>query len=244
MSTVNKAWKSLIDSEKFYFIRQIIKFKTKYKSFFKAHVEWNGILGDFDSKQKLSDLKNMSRFLHEFFKMKNPEKYDPFEWIVSRNEINWVKFLLRFVKDLNQTSEVGSETNFKETTYNTESHEPAFFTACFEGYTEIVELLMNVSKDDKIIDYNWQDLGGRTPFQIACERGETKIVKLFLKHAEELKIDLNSRSNVLNRNAVCSAILEKNDEVVDLLLQDPRFDVHSQDQEVNSLNQAIFHIFL
>ena len=167
---VNKAWKSLIDSEKFYFIRQIIKFKTKYKSFFKAHVEWNGILGDFDSKQKLSDLKNMSRFLHEFFKMKNPEKYDPFEWIVSRNEINWVKFLLRFVKDLNQTSEVGSETNFKETTYNTESHEPAFFTACFEGYTEIVELLMNVSKDDKIIDYNWQDLGGRTPFQIACER--------------------------------------------------------------------------
>ena len=217
---VKKTWKKLIDNQKFYFIRQITQCQKKHGSFFKSNKQWQEILQDFDTTQKLLDLKNMSIFLKEFFKLKNPELYDPFEWIVSRNQIPWVKFLLRFVNDLNQWTDIGSELEFESNEKVDDDARTPLHTACINGSTEIVKLLFEAK--DKKINFNYVDSIGQTPFIIACNNGEYEIVKLFLKYAEEYKIKLNYLDGHFHWSGFTHAVMSKQDGVLDLLLQDER----------------------
>ena len=223
---VNKAWKNLIDGQKFYYIRQIVKCKRRHGSFFGPNEHWRKILENLDSKQKLSDLKNMTIFFKEFFKLKNPILYDPLEWMVSRNQLPWVKFLLKFVTDVDTYTNIGTELEFETNEKVDDDPRTPLITACRNGNTDVVKLLFE--QKGKKINFNVRDFNGSfTPFVTACSRGEVEIVKLFLKYADEYQIDLNNKDDQLQWGAFIHAITSKQDEVVDLLLQDERIDVHS-----------------
>ena len=229
---VKKSWKHFIDKQKFYYVRQLAKRKEKHRGFFNANQQWNNIIDDLQngSESKLSDLKNMNVFLKEFFKLKQPSRYDPLEWMVSRNQITWVKFLLKFVQDLDQETDIGSGLVFDPNDQgNDDLPTTPLMTACYHGYADIVKVIMS-NVEGKTIDLNKRGNGGQTAFIHACDRGETEVVKVFLEFADELNINLNLRDNVGFTNGLTYAVRGKFDGVVDLLLQDPRIDVHTPDQ--------------
>ena len=70
--SVCKAWKVLIDNQKFYYVRQLNKilqaesFKNvQMWEFFDIRPDWLIILSSFDTSKKLIELKNMTK-IHEF----------------------------------------------------------------------------------------------------------------------------------------------------------------------------------
>ena len=186
---VNKTLKSLIDQEKFYYVRQIAKKKSIkiLKLFLEHHSEWIPVLAKFDSRQTIGDLKNMLNFLRLFskhlsklVKAKKPEseylKIDPLQWIVSKNNPGWVKFLMRFVQDLNSTTQF--EINFGQEFTEPHTFGPTEWTkdswtglmeACSQGYTEIVRIYFENS-EGKDIDWNKKSTLGRTAFMMAVEK--------------------------------------------------------------------------
>ena len=187
---VNKAFKTLIDQEKFYYVRQISK-KTQtsiMKMYLKQHSDWNSILAKFDSRQTIGDLKNILNFLKLFIKhlskqvkgQRQPSQFlksiDPLQWIVSKNNPGWVRFLFRFVDDLNSTTEF--EINFGKTFEEPHTFGPTewtkdswtgLMTACSEGYTDIVRLYFE-NTEGKTIDWNKKSTLGKTAFMMAVEK--------------------------------------------------------------------------
>ena len=229
---VKKSWKELIDKQKFYYVRQLAKRKEKHPRFFNANQQWNDIIDDLknESESKLSDLKNMNIFLKEFFKLKQPSNYDPLEWMVSRNQITWVTFLLKFVQDLDQETDIGSGLVFDPNDdANDDLPTTPLMTACHHGYADIVKVIMS-NVEGKTIDLNKRGNGGQPPFIHACCRGETEVVKVFLEFADKLNINLNLTDNVGDNSGFSYAVRGKFEEIVELLIQDPRIDVHTPDQ--------------
>ena len=229
---VKKSWKELIDKQKFYYVRQLAKKKEKHPRFFNANQQWNDIIDDLknESESKLSDLKNMNIFLKEFFKLKQPSNYDPLEWMVSRNQITWVTFLLKFVQDLDQETDIGSGLVFDPNDdANDDLPTTPLMTACHHGYADIVKVIMG-NVEGKTIDLNKRGNGGQPPFIHACCRGETEVVKVFLEFADKLNINLNLTDNVGDNSGFSYAVRGKFEEIVELLIQDPRIDVHTPDQ--------------
>ena len=229
---VKKSWKDLIDKQKFYYVRQLAKKKEKHPRFFNANQQWNDIIDDLknESESKLSDLKNMNIFLKEFFKLKQPSNYDPLEWMVSRNQITWVTFLLKFVQDLDQETDIGSGLVFDPNDdANDDLPTTPLMTACHHGYADIVKVIMS-NVEGKTIDLNKRGNGGQPPFIHACCRGETEVVKVFLEFADKLNINLNLTDNVGDNSGFSYAVRGKFEEIVELLIQDPRIDVHTPDQ--------------
>ena len=229
---VKKSWKELIDKQKFYFVRQLAKRKEKHQRFFNANQQWNDIIDNLknESESKLSDLKNMNIFLKEFFKLKQPSNYDPLEWMVSRNQITWVTFLLKFVQDLDQETDIGSGLVFDPNDdANDDLPTTPLMTACHHGYADIVKVIMS-NVEGKTIDLNKRGNGGQPPFIHACCRGETEVVKVFLEFADKLNINLNLTDNVGDNSGFSYAVRGKFEEIVELLIQDPRIDVHTPDQ--------------
>ena len=66
--------------------------------------------------------------------------------------------------------------------------------ACKEGSTEIVNLLVNSSKEFGI-DLNARNDNGGTGFTWACRQGHTEIVNLMINSSKEFGIDLNARND-------------------------------------------------
>ena len=229
---VKKSWKELIDKQKFYYVRQPATRKEKHPRLFNANDQWNDIIDDLknESESKLSDLKNMNIFLKEFFKLKQPSNYDPLEWMVSRNQITWVTFLLKFVQDLDQETDIGSGLVFDPNDdANDDLPTTPLMTACHHGYADIVKVIMS-NVEGKTIDLNKRGNGGQPPFIHACCRGETEVVKVFLEFADKLNINLNLTDNVGDNSGFSYAVRGKFEEIVELLIQDPRIDVHTPDQ--------------
>ena len=64
--------------------------------------------------------------------------------------------------------------------------------ACLHGRTEIVQLLINSSKDFGI-DLNARDSLGRTVSHFAYKDGKNEIIKLLIKFSKDFSIDWNAR---------------------------------------------------
>ena len=68
----------------------------------------------------------------------------------------------------------------------------------------------------------------KTALMLAVERGEIGVVKLFLEYAEDKKIDLNviDRLWFTKNTALFYAVLRQQDQILDLLCQDPRIEIN------------------
>ena len=177
---VSKAFKGLIDEEKFYYLRQIksLRTKKKLKEFFENYPDWKRIVDELDSKETLADLRNMNRFLGLFFKkVKKSYKTDPLQWIVSKNDPKWVKFILKYVQNVNGVTtfdiffglEFGVLNSFGSETDLTEDSWTPLMTACSEGYVDIVRILF-VKAADKKLDLFKRSNIGLTAFLMAVEK--------------------------------------------------------------------------
>ena len=113
---------------------------------------------------------------------------------------------------------------------------------CQENQVEIVEFFMNLRGNQKMkkMDFNDQTRSSYTLFHAACRSGNIEIVKLFLKHADELNIDLNplqvgfSGTPRRGTTPFRLAISKSKVEVVKLLLSDSRLVVN----DVNPIDKS------
>ena len=100
----------------------------------------------------------------------------------------------------------------------------AFMWACFDGHTDVVQLLLDNSNQG--LELNARDRLGQTAFMWACLRGHKYVVEILLNHNDrldfvkhtDLYIDLNAR-NTEGETAYALACFNKRKEVVQLLLE-------------------------
>jgi len=98
-----------------------------------------------------------------------------------------------------------------------------FNIACFNGYIDIVKLLLN----DNRVDINKADNYGFTPFWNACENGHAEIVRLLLN---DKRVDIN-KSGKYDDDDDCGALFfvacrNGHTDTVKLLLNDQRIDIN------------------
>ena len=81
------------------------------------------------------------------------------------------------------------------------------------------------------LDFNMKGDQAKTALMLAVERGEIGVVKLFLEYAEDKKIDLNviDRLWFTKNTALFYAVLRQQDQILDLLCQDPRIEINVRD---------------
>ena len=112
-------------------------------------------------------------------------------------------------------------------------HETLLGNAILKNQVEIVEFFMKLRGDKKInfddtselhSDFEDINLSGYTLFYLACNSGNIQVIKLFLKHADELNINLNPALPQY-RTPLCISIVKPNKKVVELLMNDSRIDV-------------------
>ena len=147
--SVCKEWKVLIDNQKFYYVRQLGKIlhAEKYYKFLDIHTDWELILASFDTSKNLLELKNMAKFMAMFSKTLKLANNDPLQWIVSKNQLDWVKFLFPFVTNLNKTSWINTNLGL---IWGDHDNWTALMTASAEGFTEIVKYIFENSDGKKI----------------------------------------------------------------------------------------------
>merc|ERR1711953_1330496 len=98
-------------------------------------------------------------------------------------------------------------------------------TAFINAHSEVVNLIM--AKAAAIV----KDYDGRTAFIYACENGLTDIVAIMLEMAQEVKIDLNAKSN-RKCTGFIYACEKKHSEVINLIMakaESLQIDLHCKD---------------
>eukprot|EP01095_Lingulamoeba_sp_RSL-Kostka_P008885 TRINITY_DN3023_c0_g1_i1.p1 TRINITY_DN3023_c0_g1~~TRINITY_DN3023_c0_g1_i1.p1 ORF type:complete len:183 (+),score=54.36 TRINITY_DN3023_c0_g1_i1:66-614(+) len=73
----------------------------------------------------------------------------------------------------------------------------ALILACFQGFSDIVQLLL---RDDNL-DFNLQNNYGSTAFMCACERNFENVVNLLLEHRDKIDETLRDGPNGSGKNA-------------------------------------------
>jgi len=109
--------------------------------------------------------------------------------------------------------------------------------ACMKGQVEIVEFFLNLTHDKKIDlergyfgkRMEFEDSFGTKMFSLAYKSGHQEVVKLFMKHAEENKLDLyepmdDARDR--SENHLLRYLENKSTGVLKLILTDPKLDVN------------------
>jgi len=104
-------------------------------------------------------------------------------------------------------------------------HKAPLFLACEKGLLDITIVLLQ----DKRIDVNLRNQGGKTALLRACEKGHVNIIRELLKHKD---IDVNLKDDVW-RSPLAIACESGKSEVVAELLKDSRV-------ELNELNEFGF----
>ncbi len=133
--------------------------------------------------------------------------------------INGVKLLL----------EKGYDVNFQDDKYG----DTALQYTSRNGYTEIVELLINNKRTN--VDCNIQDNNGYTALMFASRENNIEIVKILLNYEKNIDT-LQSSINIRNKNKHTALILASyngNTEIVKLLLEEGA-DPNLQDKNGNT----------
>ena len=176
---VSKAFQVLIDEYFYYFTRLVEKRKKTKKVRITLNYlppQWTKLFSKFDKKQDIEELKNLVYFMQVHFDTLIMLKTDPLQKVVSKNNPQLVRFLLRNIHHLNGANEFqinfgldyddGSEFRPPQWTSDVWT---GLMTACAEGYTEIVQIFFE-NTEGKDIDWNKKSQLGRTAFMLAAER--------------------------------------------------------------------------
>ena len=182
---VNHTWKDLIESQKFFYARKLLKMVKENPDLFKfGNSQWFSIVEDLieNNEHELKDLKNMTTFLTLFFKAKSNYvkngHQSPLEWIASKtsNDFKWAKWMEFCMKYLHTFG-----------WYNIRKYpdsRTALKTAVYENNAPVLKLLLE-NGQGKEMDFEEPDANGFNPFIWACVRGGVEIVKLYLQYADK-----------------------------------------------------------
>ena len=241
---VSKGWKSLIESDdrwwklvlnvsrsNFYEIteEEIPKasFDMSCMDFFDAvqYIEKNGTL---DNLKLIAEfMMEYSRKILKKFKLKIFRKgWDtPLHYAACQNRLDIFELFAGVpkMKNLNLV--------------NCDTDATILHNACMKGQVEIVQFFLTLSEDKKT-DFNRGYFGkrmdfessfGTTMFNLAYKSGHVEVVKLFMKHAEEYKMDLYEpmdEARDRSENHLLRLLENKSTGVLKLILTDQRLDVN------------------
>ena len=138
---------------------------------------WYKGVKKFGNMASLKDLNEVICSMKELLKFFG-EDYDhhPVYLIVRIGHVKLMELLFHTDFDMNQS----------------EYYNP-FFAACSYDHTEVVNLMINSSKDFGI-DLNARNFDGWTGFMQACFKGYADIVNLMVNSSKDFGIDLNARN--------------------------------------------------
>ena len=103
--------------------------------------------------------------------------------------ISWQNFIDERGYPWTRFKDVIAELNEK-----CDADETAFHVACEEGYTRIVEMILENSSELNI-DLNAKEDLGETAFHLASMSGHAKIVEMLINNYAEFNIDLNAKDD-------------------------------------------------
>ncbi|VDH97588.1 Hypothetical predicted protein, partial [Mytilus galloprovincialis] len=129
----------------------------------------------------------------------NKDEVSPFFYACEKNNISVVRYLTNFIGDLVKINEK----------YTTKEHKSVLHIACLNGFTQIVQILL-----DHHANVDIQDTNGLTPLHITCMNGQVDSASLLII----------SRANVnafdrLQRTPVYYACTGKYKDIVELLIE-------------------------
>ena len=95
--------------------------------------------------------------------------------------------LINLITQSNLKNDTHIDVNFKNNDGNT-----GFIWACYNGYIEIVELLLK-NNNQLCINVNAINNNGYTGFILACKNGYKEIVELLLQNNNQFSIEVNAK---------------------------------------------------
>ena len=156
---VSKSWKSVVDRQKFFYVRKLEKIASKNHDFFHgddfrfvSHEKFLEVYKTFSSIKNLEDLQMMTKIMSEFFALDQFELeeyyYDPLEWSIWNNNLDYLKFLCRFCP-----SDYLNLVHYAGRSPRDDDEWNPFIMACTQGHIEIVRYFIDNS--DKLgLDLN------------------------------------------------------------------------------------------
>ena len=227
---VSNLWKNFIDNDRNWW-RKLLKcdkilhydsnVRQNYPEIFET-------LDYISQKETLDNLKLFGYFILDYLGNQGMTKFDTFlHYAAHRNRFDIFDLL---IKTPTMTS-----LNIKNVKHN-QLYGTLLGNACIANQLEVLDFFMNLQGPKKI-DFN-QTVNGFTLFHEACNSGNVEIVKLFLKNADTLQIDLNVPAN----NGRTPFMYSKS-QVLPLLLSDERIDVNAVDYKGETLLSEAFSCY-
>ena len=192
-------------------VQGILEFGNKVSDFIPG---WNNAVEKFGKKASLNDLNEVKGSLNGL-----EDNIEPLHYAARNGHVKLMELLFQTNLDIN-TQDSSGFTPFME--------------ACWDGQTEIVNLMLTASEEYGI-DLNARDDFGRTGFMIACYKGHTEIVNLMITASpasEEYGIDPNARDD-FGRTGFMIACFRGHTETVNLMIENrTKYGINIQ-QETN-----------
>ena len=184
--------------EKLILVQSILEFSDKNDKYKDFIPEWDKAVKKYGKTASIEDLDEVKESLQELWDWKRLNLNNLLCYAAEEGHVKLMELLLH--------------TDFTKN----EGHR-AFMAACENGHTEIVDLLMNASKEHGI-DLNASNVYGKTGFMVACENGHTEIVNLMMNASKEHVIDLNA-SNYYGDTGLIWAISGGHTEIAKLMIE-------------------------
>ena len=236
---VSKGWKTCIDNDKYWWHCQLVKCKTvRLPSFDALKYLYPDFTDQFEyicGNENLNTLKSFGTFMMDFFNESMNGWYgkmeSPLHFAVTKNRLDIFELMTRTpMTNLNLP-------NLHDPDEEESIHGTMLGQACAENRWEIIEFLMRIENRQKV-DFTEQASNGITLFHEACRSDSVEVVKLFLKHANELAIDLNLSEYSGGLTPFLYSFGKKSFE---LLWEDERIDVNAT--TVCHSGSSLFHAY-
>ena len=245
---VSSSWKICIDNDKYWWKKLL-----KHKSFI-----WTGngmdlpdlveTLNYICAKETLANMKLFGQLVLDYFLcLKKPQLWKgfresasfdtPIHYAAHKNRLD----IFDFLANIPVLPNLNIQNRYE---YSDQLQGTLLGNACAENQTLVLEYFMNL-KGAKKIDFNCKIEGyeegdrGFSLFHEACKFGNIEVVKLFLKYADELNIDLNLRESTCVERWT-PFMLTSSTEVLELLLNDKRIDVNATNDDGDTLLSYAF----
>ena len=161
-----------------------------------------------------------------------PIIHGPLHYAIEQEDFPILKMFVRSpMKNLN-------DWDWNEYDDQTPMHVSPLGHAICQGQVKVIEFFMTEGREK--VDFNYIYGGDVSLFHEACRSNNAEIVKLFLDHATELKIDLNVNNGVTTMDdGMTPFMYTKTKEVAELLLSDERIDVNATDNHGGTILDII-----
>ena len=241
--SVSKSWKEVIDDDKTWWQSLLLEYKSfmikkVYKRYSNDQLEeFIEVMEYINDNECFKNLKLFATFMRVYCRdvKKNLERNDfdsPLHFAADQNRIDIFQIIVRSpmkkmnIENWNQYTRFGSRPySYIEGTLLSE--------AIVKNQIDVIEFYMDLEfRGEKKIDFCEKD----SLFHKACQLNNDRVVKLFLKRAQDLNIDLNARDS----EGLTPMMYGRTKMVMQLLLNDHRIDAGATDDTTR--RTALHHV--